>query len=192
MNKEKIINGINIKQLFEIISAVKKKPALAKFQFRVKNTWMKGSNSRSVIKEFYGAEKEDNTRTSPFILENDFPVTLLGSNEGPAPVEYVLNALAACVTSSIVYQAAAKEIILDDVESELTGNFDLHRFLGIQSTDGNNNENLKLTIRIEAQNLSNEGRKFLTDLGKKSSPVYNMITNSFPVSVSIENEPCDD
>ncbi len=188
MAEPKRINGIDINKFFEIIDAVKGKPELANFQFRVKNTWMNGGHSRAIIKDFYGADSEDSTRTSPFIFDNDLPLTLLGSNLGPFPIEYVLNALAGCLTASIVYQAASKKIILDDVESELTGDFDLQRFLGIYSNNIDNKENIKVIIRIKGENLSNEEKKFLVELGKKSSPVYNLIANSFPVTISIEDE----
>jgi uncharacterized OsmC-like protein len=188
MTKPKIINGIYVNKFFEIINAVNEKPELAKFQFRIKNTWMKGGHSRSIIKGFYGAGKEDITRTSPFIFENDLPVTLLGSNLGPAPVEYVLNALAGCLTTSIVYQAASKEILLDDVESELIGNFDLQRFLGIYSEDLDSKENIRVKIRIKGRKFSNKEKINLVELGKKSSPVFNMIANSLPITVSIEDE----
>jgi uncharacterized OsmC-like protein len=188
MAEPKRANGIDINKLFEITDAVKEKPELANFQFRVKNTWMNGGHSRAIIKDFYGAGSEDSTRTSPFIFDNDFPLTLLGSNQGPAPIEYVLNALAGCLTASIVYQAASNNIMLDDVESELTGNFDLHSFLGIYSEKPDDNENIHVIIRIKGGNLSNGQKIFLVELGKKSSMVYNIIANSFPIPISIEDE----
>ncbi len=188
MVETKRINGIDINKFFEIIDAVKEKPELANFQFRVKNTWMNGGHSRAIIKDFYGAESEDSTRTSPFIFDSDFPFTLLGSNQGPAPIEYVLNALAGCLTASIVYQAASKKIILDDVESELTGNFDLHSFLGIYSKNLGNKENIIVIVRIKGGNLSKEEKRFLVELGKKSSIVYNLVAKSFPVTILIEDE----
>lgn len=188
MTKPKIINGIDVNKFFEIINAVNEKPELAEFQFRIKNTWMKGGHSRSIIKGFHGAGKEDSTRTSPFIFENDLPLTLLGSNLGPAPIEYVLNALAGCLTTSIVYQAASKEIVLDDVESELIGNFNLHSFLGTWSKDERNFETIKVKIRINSRNLSVNEKIILAELGKKSSLVFNLITNPVPVSICIEND----
>ena len=187
MIKLKIINGIDVNKFLEISNAVKERPELAKFQFHVKNTWMKGGHSRSVIKGFFGAGKKDSTRVSPFLNENDFPVTLLGNNLGPIPVEYALNALAGCLTASIVYHAASKGINLDDVESELMGNFDLQTFLGMQSKNANYYENIKMKIRINGHNLSVKDKKLLIELGKRSSMVFNVITNPFPVSVSIEN-----
>jgi uncharacterized OsmC-like protein len=188
MNKQKVVNGINIKRLSEIINVVKKNPELAKFKFRVKNTWMNGMHSRSIIKGFYGAEKEDDTRTSPFIFENDQPFALLGSNEGANSIEYILNGLAACLTNSIVYNAAAKEIIINDLESEVEGSFDLKYLFGFWNEKENLIDNIKVKFRIKGNNLSYEDKSFLCEVGKKSSPVFNILTNSFPVFVEIENE----
>ncbi len=74
MNKQKHINGIDADRLFEIMNVIKEKPNLAKFQFRAKNTWMNGGHSRSVIKGFYGAEMEDDTRSFPVSvsIEDEF------------------------------------------------------------------------------------------------------------------------
>jgi len=64
-------------------------------------------------------------------LDADEPPLLLGTGKRPNPVEYLLTALAACVTTSLVYHAAAKGIVLKSVESRLEGDIDLQGFLGL-------------------------------------------------------------
>jgi hypothetical protein len=51
------------------------------------------------------------------VLENDEPDVLLGSDQAANPVEYVLHALAGCLTTSLVYHAAARGIAVQAVES---------------------------------------------------------------------------
>ncbi|MEJ2617576.1 MAG: OsmC family protein [Ignavibacteriaceae bacterium] len=188
MKKQKIINGIDINRLAEIIDVIEKSPDLARFQFRAKNTWMNGGHSRSVIKSFYGGKQEDNTRSEPFILENDQPLIMLGKDKGASPVEYILNALAGCITNSIVYHATLKGIRINDIESELEGNIDLRNLFMKNNEIDNPEDNIKVKIRITGNELQENEKSFLCELGKKTSPVYKVITNAIPVELVVENE----
>jgi uncharacterized OsmC-like protein len=181
------INGIDNNRLFKIMDAVKGNPSLAKFVFRVNNTWMDGGHSRSVIKGFYGAEKEDDFRTSPFIFEIDQPSLLLGRDNGPTAVEYVLNALAGCLTNSIVCLAAVRGITLTDVESEIEGRFDLRYMFGLSCGSVKMIENIKMKIIIKGKALTNKEKEFLCELGKETSLVHKIITTPFPVEISVNN-----
>ena len=183
-----MINGIEVSRLIEIINVIQKNPYLARFQFRAKNTWMNGGHSRSIIKSFYGGEREDNTRNAPYIFENDQPLILLGSDKGANPLEYILNALAGCITDSIVYNASMKGIQIDELESELEGNFNLRNLFINQDDIDNPEDNIKVKIRISGNDLLEDEKSFLCDLGKRSSLVYKVITNAIPVEVSVENE----
>src|SRR5690606_41154715 len=100
-------NGVNVTALFDTIQAVKADPSIGRFQFRARNEWLGGAHTRSTIQEFYGAGKEDDARTEPFVLDCDEPPVLLGEDNGANPVEHVLNALAGCLTTTMVYHAAA-------------------------------------------------------------------------------------
>lgn len=181
------INGIDNNRLFKIMEAIKANPSLAEFIFRVNNTWMDGGHSRSVIKGFYGAEREDYFRTSPFLFEIDQPSLLLGKDNGPTAVEYVLNALAGCLTNSIVCLAAVRGITLTDVESEIEGSFDLRYMFGINGDSGNMIDNIKIKIMIKGKALTSREKEYLCELGKKTSLVYKIITTPFPVEISVED-----
>jgi uncharacterized OsmC-like protein len=182
------INGIDKTRLSEMINAVKAQPSLAKFIFRVNNTWMEGGHSRSVLKGFYGAEREDDSRALPFIFDIDQPLSLLGGNNGPTGVEYLLNAVAGCLTNSIVCLSAARGIALTDIESEVTGQFDLRYMFGLTYDKENILEDIKIKFRIKGKGLSFQDKQFLCDLGKKTSIVYKMITTTFPVNISVVDE----
>ena len=188
MNRLKEVNGIDVKRFFGIVKAVRKNPELMNSQFRTKNTWMDGGHSRSIIKGFYGARMEDNTRSEPYIFENDQPLILLGSDKGANPLEYILNALAGCITDSIVYNASMKGIQIDELESEMEGNFNLRNLFINQDDIDNPEDNIKVKIRISGNDLLEDEKSFLCDLGKRSSLVYKVITNAIPVEVSVENE----
>ncbi len=105
MQDSKTLNGLDTTQLYQTIAAIKKQPTIAKFQFRAKNEWVGGGENRSTIRDFYGAGQEDTSRTEPFVFVNGEPPVLLGANEGANPVEFLLHALAGCVTTTLVLHA---------------------------------------------------------------------------------------
>ena len=116
-----VVNGVDVEKLGGTMHAVQQDPSLAAFQFRATNQWINGGHNRSTVQSFYGAGQEDRIRTKPFVLEADEPPVLLGDDHGANPVEYVLHALAACLTTSLVYHAAARGIRIESVESKLEG-----------------------------------------------------------------------
>ena len=99
MIKSKMVNGVNVNQLFETIDAIKGSPVLAKFRFRANNKWLGGGHNRTTINDFHGTCK-DMTHAKPMMFDADEPAILLGKDRGANPVEYLLTALAACVTTA--------------------------------------------------------------------------------------------
>ncbi len=178
--QQKQLNGVDVGQLEENIQAIGKKPALAKFQFRASNQWVNGSHNRSVIKGFYGVGQEDATRTEPFVLEADEPPVLLGADRGPNPTEHVLHALAACLTTSMVYHAAARGIRIESLESHLEGDLDLQGFLGVAEGMRPGYQGVRVSFKVK----SNASPEQLRDLCKYS-PVHDIVSNRVPVTISV-------
>ena len=175
-----IINGVDVDRLGATVEAVRRTPSLATFRFRAANHWIDGSHNRSTIKSFYGAGQEDTIRTTPFVLDTDKPPVLLGKNQGPTPVEFVLHALAACLTTSLVYHAAARGIHIESVESTLEGDLNLQGFLGLsdQARRGYKQIRVNFTVKSDAP------AKDLEEL-TKFSPVFDIVSNPVPVSIQI-------
>jgi len=115
------INGVDLERLSATVTAVTADPTLARFQFRASNHWIDGGHNRTTIKGFYGAGQEDATRTEPFTVDTDEPPVLLGENRAPNAGEYVLHALAACLSGTIVYHAAARGLVIEGLECTLEG-----------------------------------------------------------------------
>jgi uncharacterized OsmC-like protein len=181
---EKIINGVNVDQLFGTIDAVKDTPIIAEFKFRANNKWIDGGHNHTIIKDFYGVQK-DHPHETPFELDADEPPLLLGEDKGPNPVEYALKALAACLTTAMVYHAAAKGIELRGVESRLEGDLDLRGFLGISPDVKVGYNNIRVHFKIDAD-ASKEQKEELIKMAQKYSPVFNTIYNATPVSVHLD------
>ena len=178
-----VINGVDVTALGETVAAVQGQPEIAKFQFRAKNRWLGGGHNRSEIKGFYGACQEDDTRTEPFVLDNAEPPVLLGEDQGANPVEYVLHALAGCMTTTMVYHAAARGINIESVETELEGDLDLHGFLRIDENVRNGFENVRINFKVKSDATPEQ----LGELAR-ISPVFDIVTNPVPVEVHIQTD----
>ena len=124
------LNGISTPALFATIDVVKNQPQLGAFQFRGKGNWLGGTHTRTTMSDFSGAGGEHNHKTA-YTAEADHPAVLCGQDNGPTPVEYVLHALAACLTAGIANIAAARGITLHSVTSSLEGDMDLRGILGL-------------------------------------------------------------
>jgi hypothetical protein len=125
MSNDAVRNGVDTGVMFATLDAIKQQPDLARFQFRASNVWLGGAHNRSTIRQFYGAGQEDATRVVEFNLDAGEPAVLLGKDTGPNPAEALLHALAACLTTSLVYVAAARRVQLTRVESSLEGDMDM-------------------------------------------------------------------
>lgn len=184
MAVSKKLNGVDVDRLFETIDAIKQTSGLADFKFHLRNRWINGGLNRSTIKNFYGAGK-DNQRQEPFILDADEPPVLLGQDTAPNPVEFLLHALVACVTTSVVYHAAAKGIKLEEVETRVQGEIDLHGFLGLDDNVRRGYKNIQIKFRIKAD-VPDEQLEEICQLGPTYSPVFDSITRGVNVEVGLE------
>lgn len=179
-----VVNGVNVDELFGTINAIKKAPVIAKFKFRASNEWMGGGHNRTTIRNFYGTQQE-HERKEPFVLDADEPPLLLGRDLGPNPVEYALTALAGCVTSAIVYHAAAKGVVIRSMESRLEGDIDLQGFLGIRDDVPRGYKEIRMFVKIDAD-APPEKLEEIVQLGPTYSPVFDTITRAVPVKVQME------
>jgi len=179
-------NGVDIKKLIGTIKAVGTDPALGKFQFRVSNQWVNGGFNKSYIKDFYGAGQADNTRNAPFTCANDEPGVLLGQNKAPNPAEFVLHALAGCLTTSMVYHAAARGYKIRRINSTLEGDLDIRGFLDIDGAERNGYKAIRINFDIDGD-FSAEVKEAILNMGPSLSPVFDIVRNGVPISVSLSN-----
>ena len=182
--KTKTINGVDVDTLFATLDQIRENPDLARFQFRARNKWINGSNNRAMIKDFYGALQEDDSR-EVMVFDEDEPPVLLGENKGPNPVEYLLIALSGCITTALVTHASAKGIELGSVQSRYEGDIDLRGFLGLSDTVKKQYETIRVFFKIEAD-LTEGEKEELLQMAKNYSPVYNSIKDSVNVSVKLD------
>ena len=179
--KQNLVDGVNVARLEETLDAVKAQPDLASFMFRSRDLWVTGGHNRSTIKDFYGVGAEDNSKTTSFVFDADEPDVLLGADSSTNPVEYLLHALAACMSTSLVYHAATRGIAIESVESHFEGDLDLQGFLGLDEKVRPGHQNIGARFKVQADAEAEE----LQDLFKYS-PVHNSICQPVNVDASVE------
>ncbi|MGZ4738110.1 MAG: OsmC family protein [Ilumatobacteraceae bacterium] len=177
-------NGVDTATLFATLDAVKQAPAAAQFQFRAHNEWINGTHNRSKISDYFGVG-EERAHERTFVFDADHPAVLVGRDNGPTPVEFVLHALAACLTAGLANIAAARKVTLTEVRSTVSGDIDLNGLLGLDANIRNGYQKLSVhfTIKVDAPADVLRG---LVEQSRSRSAVYDVITNGVPVEISVD------
>jgi len=180
-------NGVDTGVMFATLDAIKAQPELGKFQFRARNRWIDGAHNRTTIKHFYGAGQEDTSRAESFTIDAGEPAILLGKDTGANPAEYLLHALAACLTTSLVYVAAARGVKLTMVESTLEGDMDVQGALGLSDDYRNGFERIRVSFKVKGEAAEEKLREVVARAQARSA-VFDMVTNGVPVSVDVTTD----
>ncbi|HWK12044.1 MAG TPA: OsmC family protein [Vicinamibacterales bacterium] len=178
------LNGVDTPTLFATIDAVTGQPGLAAFRFTATNRWLKGTHSRSRIETFSGAGGE-HRHTGAIDFDADHPAVLVGADNAPTPVEFLLHALAACITSGIGNIAAARGVKLTEVESRIEGDIDLRGILGISDQERNGYSGIRVHFRI-AGDAPAEKLQAIVEQAQARSAVFDVLTNGTAVNVTAE------
>lgn len=147
--KENVVNGISVTKLVHTVGAIQDNPRIANFNLRAKGRWIDGGHNQTTVNEFYGA-CQTHRRSRPFVYDEDEPPVLLGEDRGANAGEYALVALSSCLTTTLIYHAAAQEISIDEVETTLSGDIDLRGFLGLDENVRNGYEKIKVDFKVKS------------------------------------------
>jgi uncharacterized OsmC-like protein len=175
----KTVNGIDTVALADAIGKFRHDEALGPFQFRARTRWVEGGANETTIDGFYGAGRENDGRR--FTVRADEPPLLLGKDGAPNPVEHLLHALGACMTSSMVYHAAARGIRIEGCTCEISGDLDVRGFLGISGDVRKGFSRIAVRFVVQSDATSEE----LEQLARYS-PVLDVVTHGTDVAISIE------
>lgn len=181
INERGAANGVDVDALMATRTAVGSTPELAKFTFRADNEWLSGTHNRSTISGFTGAGGE-HQHASTFTFDADHPAVLTGEDNGPTPVEFLLHALAACLTAGLVNIAAARGITLHRVTSSVEGRMDLLGILGLDPEVRNGYQDIRVHFDVEGD-ASDEDLRALVARSTKRSAVYDVLTNGTRISI---------
>ena len=176
-------NGVDVPTLFATLDAVKASPAIADFQFRASNTWISGTHNRTTIQGFYGAGRRTPAARKPFVYDADHPAVLVGTGKGPTPVEFLLHAIAACLTAGLANIAAARGVTLNRVTSTVEGDIDLLGILGLDREVRNGYRQIRVGIVIGRRRR--EELKALVEQSRRRSAVYDVLSNGTDVVIDV-------
>jgi uncharacterized OsmC-like protein len=178
------VNGIEVDRLFETIEEVQRNPEAGQCKFRAHNRWIDGGHNLVAIRDYaVGGQPMEHDRE--WYVELDEPPALLGADMGINPVEALLAALSGCITTSMVVQASAQGILLDEVESDYEGDLDVRGLLAVSPDVRNGYSEIRVKFRIKAD-ASAEQLRDLIQAAMDRSPVYEMVSASVPVKVTCE------
>jgi uncharacterized OsmC-like protein len=162
-------NGVDTATLFATLDAVKQAPEAASFQFRAHNQWQSGTHNRGTIADYYGVGQE-RTHERTFVFDADHPAVLVGQDHGPTPVEFVLHALAACLTAGL---------------ANIAGDIDLNGILGLDPEVRNGCQQITVRFTIKGDAPAERLRELL-EQSRARSAVYDVITNQVPVTIQVD------
>jgi len=181
--KREPMNGVDVPTLFATINAVAGQRELAKFRFRATNKWQAGTHSRTTVESYYGAGSEHPHKRT-FELDADHPQVLVGADNGPLPVEYVLVGLASCLTSGIGNIASARGVKLYEVESRIEGDIDIQGILGLSDEVRNGYQGIRVDFTIKGD-APDEKLREIVEQSRSRSAVFDIVTNGVPVEITV-------
>ena len=177
------LNGVDTPTLFGTLNVVKGQPELARFQFRARNRWQSGTLSETTITSFSGAGGEHEHKTT-FKLTADHPAVLVGDDRAPLPIEFLLHALATCITGGIANIAAARGVVLREVESHIEGDINLLGIFGMSKAVRNGYQGIRASFSIKGDAPA-EKLQEIVEQSRARSAVFDVLTNGVPVSMSV-------
>ena len=180
---EKMLNGVDVQQVEDAITLFEDKPKMATFKFRIYNKWVNGGHNHSSVKDFFGVD-EEHPHPTTFEVDSDEPTVLAGTEKAANPTEYLLHAMAGCMTSTLVYHAAVRGIKIDELESHLEGDIDLRGFMGLSDKVRKGFENIRMNFKVKTDAENLEKLKELS----KFSPVFDSVSRGTNVDVQIEGK----
>jgi uncharacterized OsmC-like protein len=175
-------NGVNIEALRGARAALTEAPEAARFQWRARCEWVRGTNSRTTITDFSGLGQEHAHRQA-FTVEADHPEIFASEDNGATPPEIVLAALASCLTAGVATVATHRGVQLRSVKATVEAGMDLQGILGIDGDVRNGFDTIKVTYDIDAD-ASRDDIAAIVAQSQKRSAVYDIVTN--PTTVRVE------
>ncbi len=176
-------NGVDVEAILAAREAMTGAREAAQFSWRARNTWVSGTHSVTTVEDFFGVGEEQR-HVRQFSYDADHPELFAAEDNGATPVEYVLVALASCLTAGIATVATNRGIQLHRVTSTIEGDMDLAGILGIDPEVRNGYSGIRVAFEVDAD-ATPEEIEGLVAQSQKRSAVFDIVSNPVEVSVSV-------
>jgi uncharacterized OsmC-like protein len=183
MTEPSTFNGVDVASLFGTIGVVRNQPELAEFRFRAEHEWVRGTHSRTTMGPFHGAGGEHEHKAT-YAFDADHPAVLVGSDEAPTPVEFLLHAIAACLTAGVANIAAARGVELRSVRATVEGDIDLQGILGLSDQVRNGYSAIRVSYDIDSPAPEEDVRAVIAQSQARSA-VYDVLSHGTSVEVTL-------
>ena len=183
--REQRVNGVSVGALFDAANSLSKTESLGRYQFRARNQWLDGGHTRTMVKDYFGAGAEQTSRTTPLVVESDIPTQFRGGDRAMDPLEHFLAAIGACITTTVVWHAAARGIHVNAIDTWLEGDIDLQGWFGMDRDRQAGYNEIRVSIQLDAE-ASEAALDQLVDLATRYSPLFETVTRGTRLDVRRE------
>lgn len=165
------INHVDLESVGALVGAIQTDPERAATVWSATVNWNGGFRSEARIRDF-----------AP--IPSDEPAGLGGTDTAPNPVEQLLAALGNCLAVGYAANASVAGIEVEALEIELSGDLDLHTFLGL--ADGHAGfQNINAQVRITSD-ASDAAIAALHEKVTRTSPVGHTLARPIPVAIELD------
>lgn len=179
---ESRINGLDIEALNDLVDSVPGRFTDGPHSFAAHSRWLDGTHTRTTVNGISVAGGEPHARLRPFVLESDLPPLFLGGDRGMDPLELLLAAISASLTTTLVWHASVLGIHLDAVDVRVEGDIDLAGCLGNRETTSTGYQQIRVTVRMEAD-ASHAALNGLLTTAVRLSPVINTVGQGASIKI---------
>ncbi len=170
VNASTRLNDVDLGAVASLVGAIQDRPEAANTTWSADVSWSGGFRSEAQVREF-----------AP--VPSDEPVALGGTDRAPNPVEQLLASLGNCLAVGYAANASVAGIALHDLRIELSGDVDLHAFLGLR--DGHAGfDRIRVSVHVESD-ASEEALEALHAKVIGSSPVGHTLSRATPLEYDL-------
>lgn len=174
------LNGFDLDTLNGTISAIREKPELGAVTFRSASQWSDDRRVNTSIESFAAGGTEQR-RPAAHNVRTDLPHALMGTDEGPSPLEVALSALSACVTTTLVAHAALKGFEIRSLSVKASGDVDLRGILSIAEVRSGYRA-LRLHIDLDSDVPADQVASFIDD-AVHLSPMFDLFRHGTEIAL---------
>ncbi len=178
------INGVDLAVLEAAGEAGRSDRNATRFTLSLNGEWNGGSKMTAATGAATMGGARDHDRAGRFTMVSDEPVPL-GTDAGPNPVEYLLQALASCYTVGISMIAAQRGIELERVRLELEADVDLAAFFGVDESVPPGVSQIRVKADLGARNAGREELQDLLSAVEKASTLRDTLVRPTDVVTTL-------